>query len=207
MKGKWIVVFMLILMCMVGSNAFAGEKVKFVLDAAPLTFMVSPDVDDFNIRRSGGYITEIEIIEGAVAWSPNVQAGIGFNAGEVIAIDFTVGVGHYYGGAAFDSTFTMEKISARFKLGRAVTLGPQVGLITFDNLEWLGDAQVNFSDSDGQVYGFAFTVGIDKISFSLSIERMDLDPFTVRTEGGWQASSNELDLSGTVINLGVRMRF
>jgi hypothetical protein len=36
---------------------------------------------------------------------------------------------------------------------------------------------------------------------------MDIDPLDVTTSGGWQANSNELDLSGTMVNLGVKLRF
>lgn len=205
-RGLKLVFFSTMLVFMMSGNGITGETVKFVLRADPASLMVSPDADGFYVRNVWGR----EEIEGTTAWTPSIHAGIGFNVGDKAVIDATVGVGWYYGGEALESSFITERLSARFKLGNVITLGAQVGLIQFDDLEWNGDfaeSNVQFSDSNGYLGGLAFTAGSDRVSFSLSVEYVNLDDFDVTTTGGWIPSSNSLDLSGTLINMGVLLRF
>jgi hypothetical protein len=201
-----VTLFAMISVFMMSGNGIAGETVKFVLRADPVSFMISPDIDGFYVQNSGIR----EEIDGTTAWTPSIHAGIGFDAGDKVLLDATVGVGLYYGGEVLESSFVTQRLSARFKLGKVVTLGAQFGLIQFDDLEWDGDdakSNVNFSDSDGYLAGLSFTAGSDRVSFSLSVEYVSLDDFDVTTTGGWTPSSNNLDLSGTLINMGVLLRF
>jgi hypothetical protein len=204
--GLKLALFAIMLVFMMSENGIAGETVKFVLRADPASFMISPDIDGFYIQNSGIR----EEINGYTVWTPSIDAGIGFNAGDSVLLDATVGVGWYYGGEALESRFVTQRLSARFKLGKVVTLGAQLGLIQFDDLEWDGNfakSNVKFSDSDGYLGGLSFTAGSDRVSFSLSVEYVNLDDFDVTTTGGWTPSSNSLDLSGTLINMGVLLRF
>jgi hypothetical protein len=207
MKKRWSFAFAVIFMCMVGSNAFAGEKVKFVMDVSPGAFMISPDADGFSVTNTSGWITWTESVDGTGSWAPNATLGVGYDAGDMMTIDLTGGGGFWVNEAFDATTFLIGKISAAFRLGKYFTLGAQAGVIHFNEPEWQGIAQVKFSDSDGFLAGGAFTAGTDKISFYLSVEYMDIDPLDVTTSGGWQANSNELDLSGTMVNLGVKFRF
>ncbi len=209
-SGFKVILFAMISVFMMSGNGIAGETVKFVLRADPVSFMISPDVDGFYIQRSGIRDEIRDEIDGYIALTPSINAGIGFNAGDSVLLDATLGVGWYYGGEALESSFVTQRLSARFKLGKVVTLGAQVGLIQFDNLDWKGDyagSNVQFSDSDGYLAGLSFTAGSDRVSFSLSVEYVSLDDFDVTTTGGWTPSSTSLDLSGTLINMGVLLRF
>jgi hypothetical protein len=168
--------------------------------------MISPDIDDFYIQGSGIR----EEVDGYTSWTPSINVGIGFNAGDSVLLDATLGVGWYYGGEVFESSFVTERLSARVKLSKIITLGARLGLIQFDDLEWDGDygqSNIKFSDSDGYLSGLSFTAGSDRVSFSLSVEYVKLDDFDVTTTGGWTSSSPSLDLSGTLINMGVLFRF
>lgn len=205
-SGLKVALFSMMLVFMVSGNGIAGETVKFVLRADPASFMISSDIDGFYVQNSGIR----EEVDGTTAWTPSIHAGIGFNVGDKVLLDATVGVGWYYGGEVLESSFITQRLSARFKLGKVVSLGAQFGLIQFDDLEWDGDdaqSNVNFSDSDGYLAGLLFTAGSDRVSFSLSVEYVSLDDFDVTTTGGWTPSSNSLDLSGTLINMGVLLRF
>jgi hypothetical protein len=205
-SGLKVILFAMISVFMMSGNGIAGKTVKFILRADPVSVMKSPDVDGFYVQRPGIR----DEIDGDTAWTPSINAGIGFNAGDSVLLDATLGVGWYKGGEALESSFVTQRLSARFKLGKVVALGAQVGLIQFDNIDWKGDyagSNVQFSDSDGYLAGLSFTAGSDRVSFSLSVEYVSLDDFDVTTTGGWTPSSNSLDLSGTLINMGVLLRF
>ena len=201
-----VILFAMISVFMMSGNGITGETVKFILSADPVSFMISPDIDDFYIQGSGIR----EEVDGYTSWTPSINAGIGFNAGDSVLLDATLGVGWYYGGEVFESIFVTERLSARIKLSKVITLGARLGLIQFDDLEWDGDygqSNIKFSDSDGYIAGLSFTAGSDRVSFSLSVEYVKLDDFDVTTTGGWTSSSPSLDLSGTLINMGVLFRF
>jgi hypothetical protein len=205
-SGLKVTLFAMIMVFMICGNGIAGETVKLVLRADPASFMVSPDIDGFYIQNVGMR----DDVDGNTAWTPNINLGIGFNAGDSVLLDATLGVGWYYGGEALESNFVTQRLSARFKLGKSITLGAQAGLIQFDNLDWKGDyagSNVQFSDSDGYLAGLSFTAGSQRVSFSLSVEYVSLDDFDVTTTGGWTPSSNRLDLSGALVNMGVLLRF
>jgi hypothetical protein len=204
--GLKVILFAMISVFMMSGNGITGETVKFILSADPVSFMISPDIDDFYIQGSGIR----EEVDGYTSWTPSINLGIGFNAGDSVLLDATLGVGWYYGGEVFESSFVTERLSARIKLSKVITLGARLGLIQFDDLEWDGDygqSNIKFSDSDGYIAGLSFTAGSDRVSFSLSVEYVSLDDFDVTTTGGWTSSSNSLDLSGTLINMGVLFRF
>ena len=205
-SGLKVTLFAMILVFMICGNGITGETVKFVLRAVPASFMVSPDIDNFYIQNAGIR----DDVDGNTAWTPRIDLGIGFNVGDSVLLDATLGAGWYYGGKTLDSNFLTERLSARYKLGKFVTLGAELGLIQFDNLEWEGDyarSDVNFSHSDGYLGGLLFTAGSDRVSFSLSVDYVNLDDFDVTATGGWTPSSNSLDLSGTLINAGVLFRY
>ena len=201
-----VILFAMISLFMMSGSGIAGETVKFILSVDPASFMISPDIDGFYIQNSE---TRDEV-DGYTSWTPSINAGIGFNAGDSVLLDATLGVGWYYGGEVFESSFVTERLSARIKLSKVITLGARLGLIQFDDLEWDGDygqSNIKFSDSDGYLAGLSFTAGSDRVSFSLSVEYVKLDDFDVTTTGGWTSSSPSLDLSGTLINMGVLFRF
>jgi hypothetical protein len=205
-SGLKVILFAMISVFMVPGNGIAGESVKFILRADPVSFMKSPDVDGFYVQRSGMR----DEVDGDTAWTPSINAGIGFNAGDSVLLDATLGVGWYHGGEALESSFVTQRLSARFKLSKVITVGAQVGLIQFDNLDWKGDyagSNLQFSDSDGYLAGLSFTAGSERVSFSLSVEYVSLDDFDVTTTAGWTPSSNSLDLSGALVNMGVLLRF
>ena len=205
-SGLKVILFAIISVFMMSGNGITGETVKFILRADPASFMVSPDIDNFYVQNSGTR----DDVDRSTAWTPSINAGIGFNAGDSVLLDATLGVGWYKGGTVLESSFITQRLSAHYKLGKFVTLGAQVGLIQFDNLDWKEDyagSDVQFSHSNGYLAGLSFTAGSDRVSFSLSAEYVGLKDFDVTTTGGWTASSNSLDLSGTLINMGVLFRF
>ena len=86
-------------------------------------------------------------------------------------------------------------------------MGPHVSYIQIGELEWDGVSEADFTDTSGILAGLAFTAGHEKISFSLSFDLASMDEIAVTGKDGWVASQPTVDLSGWMINLGIKMRF
>jgi hypothetical protein len=189
----------------------AWAEVNFILDLQPLSFLLSSDVDGFEVTRSSGSITYIEKIEGYGSFMPNLKAGISIGAGKVMHLDITGGLGYLWNSAFSVPVFSVD-VAPRFKLGTIVTLAPHIGYIKFGDLEWIGE---NFSDSNdvkfsdggaGLIYGVSITVG-KKVSFVGSIDGISVEEYNVKTYNGWAANQKTLDISGVAVQLGVKFRF
>lgn len=176
----------------------------------PLGVLFSPDIDGFTVSqttrtRTGTRTTtrtEIEEIEGIGSWAPMLKAGLRFDA-NILYVDVAAGGGGLINGAFVAPLGTLEA-AARFKLGRAVTLGPYVAYVGVGEPEWVEDADVTFSSTDGVEFGLGFTAGGRRAAFSASLGYLALSAVDVETGGEWTASDDELDLSGVFVKLGVR---
>ncbi len=192
---------------MFSGNAIAGEKVKFIIDVKPLSFLIADDIDGFSSSSIGGFYYASETIDGNVLWTPHLKVGIGFNAGDVVGIDFTGGAGYLAGGEVLSAPFFLADVALNFTLGRAITIGPHIGFISIDEIDWDESSDIKLSDTSGIIGGLAFTAGHEKISFSLSVDVVELDEIDVENGERWTASQSSIDLSGWMVNLGVKMKF
>jgi hypothetical protein len=187
------------------ATSFAG--VDFILDIKPASLLISPDIDGFEVEKSGYYYYYSDAIEGSGSWMPTLKAGIGIDT-RVLYIDVTGGLGHLYN-VAFTANMYVADVALRFKLGRVVTLGPHVGVVKFDPT-WEGELSdsddVELSECTGFMPGLCFTAGGKIASFSLSLDYLSAS-FDVETYHGWRASEDTLDISGFSLSLGVLLRF
>lgn len=195
------VVFTLLLLLLVVPASYAG--VNFVVDAQPLALLISPDADGFSARRSSSSYSYTESIKGTGSFMPNLKLGIGIDA-EIMQLDVTGGGGILWN-AAFSAPLARADVSARFKLGPAITLGPHAGIIYFGAPKWAEDAQLDFSSTTGIMGGLDFTVG-KKVYFLLSLDYVNA-AFDVKPKSGWTVNQSELDMSGVALQLGVKGRF
>lgn len=197
---KWVTALVLALGLLTLPSP-ARADVDFVLEINPLSYLLSPDVDNFQV--TDGIL--LEEVEGIGSLYPNLKAGIGFES-ETMIFDILGGVGYLWNDAFTASTFSGDLI-LRLKVDRQgiFTVGPHVGFIYFDP-DYDGTAPVNLGSDTGLVGGVAFTVGSSRVAFSAALDYLKAE-FDVSTSGGWTASQSQLDLSGFLVLLGVQFRF
>lgn len=183
--------------------------VNFILELVPLSYLFSPDADGFKVRTSGGGWTKTEEIEGYGSFLPSARAGIRFNT-PAVGIDITGGDGYLWNGAV-DGPFTMVDCAANFHVGKTTTVGPHVGFVSFGDLDWGEDADVDFEGSSGLMAGFVLTTGGKKARLYLSLDYIEAE-FDVETGSGWTATQDNkpattLDMSGFAIQAGLLLKF
>jgi hypothetical protein len=181
--------------------AVGMADVDFVLEINPLSYLISPDVDDFT--TSNGVI--FEEISGVGSLYPTFKAGIGLESRTTI-IDILAGVGYLWNDA-FNATTISGDLFVRFKIGQRgiFTLGPHVGIISF-NPDWDGTSEIVLQNETGWAGGLALTVGSSRVAFSAVFDYLSAD-IGVEPSSGWTANKSTLDISGLLIQLGVQFRF
>ena len=206
---KFVLVFFTAVLLVVPLSSNAG--VGFVLDIKPASILFSPDMDGFSVynNESGSYYYSSyeDRIEGFGSFVPSLNAGVGI-ATRVMYIDITGQIGYLVNGA-FDGAFFGGDVALRFRLGRAVSIGPHISFIGTD-LSWGGvnsSGSVEIDDPTGTALGLSFTAGHPMISFSLNLDLVTFEEAYVDTWDGWYADRSYLDLSGFSINMGVIFRF
>jgi hypothetical protein len=179
----------------------AAAEVDFVLEINPLAYIISPDVDNFQVTN--GFL--LEEVDGIGSLYPNLKAGVGFES-ETMIFDILGGVGYLWNDAFSANTLSGDLI-LRLKVDRRgiFTVGPHLGLIYFDP-DYDGVGQVDLGSDTGWLGGVAFTVGSPRVAFSAALDYLRAE-FDVSTSGGWTANQNQLDLSGFQVLLGVQFRF
>lgn len=179
----------------------ATADVDFVMEINPLSYLISPDIDDFQVTNGA----LLEEIDGVGSLYPTLKAGVGFESDTMI-FDILGGVGYLWNDAFTATTYSGD-LFLRLKVDPkgVFTVGPHLGAIYF-NPDYDGVAQVNLDSDTGIVGGVAFTVGSPRVAFSAALDYLSAK-FDVSTSGGWTASENQLDLSGFQVVLGVQFRF
>lgn len=178
--------------------------VNFILELVPLGYLFSPDADGFELRKTSGYYTRTEEMVGYGSWLPSARAGIRFNT-PAVGIDLTGGGGYLWNGAV-NGPFTMVDCAAHFRVGKKTTVGPHVGLVSFGDLDWFDEADVDLEGSSGLMAGFVMTTGGKTARLYLSVDYIEAE-FDVETESGWTANEKTLDMSGFGVQAGLLLKF
>jgi hypothetical protein len=200
--------------CLAGSLVLAGRaeesrSIYGILEADPASVLLSPDVDGFSLTRSYSSryysYTMRESCSGIGSWAPMLRGGAGFVSNK-LTTDVTIGGGALVNGC-FVAPMGALSVDIRLRPNRLVTIGPHLALVTIGEPEWQGIADVSFSSTSGFEAGLDFTVGKRRVAFGASLSYISLSPLDVTTEGGWVASSDQLDLSGAILKLGAVFHF
>lgn len=232
-KGKLIPIILLTLFCTNISEANYGVSQRavsllpvslsstysdshdsganFILDFVPGGFLYSPDMDGFSVSKSGGGYYETQIIDGYESWMPSLRAGLRINS-PVASFDFTGG-GGYLLNSAISGPFTLGDFAVNFNVGKNFSIGPHIGIISFGDLDWFdfdsdyfNEPDIEFSGSSGLMGGLAMTMGGSKSRFYLSFDYIEAE-LDVKTDSGWVANRQMLDLTGFGLQLGLFLRF
>lgn len=193
------------------SSGSQDSGANFIIDLVPGGFLYSPDMDGFEVHKSGGGYYESQSIEGYGSWMPNIRAGIRINA-PAVSFDITGGGGYLLNGA-ISGPFALADLAANFHVGKKFSIGPHVGILSFGDLDWfdfdadyVSDADIKFSGTSGLMGGLVMNIGGPTAHFYLALDYIKAD-FDVETDSGWIANRDNLDLTGFGLQFGLLLRF
>ena len=196
---KRIVLIVAVFLLMLSTNCFAG--VGFVFDVQPASMLISSNINGFYASDYGYSYGETETVSGSGSWLPTVSAGIGIDT-RPMRIDLKAGGGYLWNNA-FSSPVLLADAAFNFKLGRVITLGPHVGVLDFTNPTWDAHAPLKIDSKAGFMGGLDFAAG-GRISFLLSLDYVNAKLDVRPEEGsGWETSSDQIDLTGFAIRMGI----
>ena len=195
-------------MVVLGSGMCFAEM-RFIVNANPAAFLVSPDADDFN-ATSGSLIEEID---GSTSWMPTVLGGVEFDTeyeefdtGNTVYLvyAFTAGGGYLYNDA-FRAPLVQGDAAVRFKIS-GIEIGPHVGVLYFLDPNWEGVSTISLDESIGLLGGISFTTTGERFKFFASADYVNGE-FDVTGSDSWVPNKSELDYSGFLGQIGVIFRF
>jgi hypothetical protein len=197
-------------MCLVSStSAFAGELVHFNFGFFPAGFMISPNAHGFKAENSSSSYYydyyESEEIKGAGLYTPGAFIGLDIDTNNS-GVGFDV-FGNYIYSNAVTGYLAGGNVSYIFPHPENSIFTARIkGGFVHGSLNWEGKlTDVTFDDANGWQAGIAFDVG-RKVKFYTELLYRSLK-FNVRETSADYISKPDLDLSGGVINLGIKFSF
>ena len=192
---------------LLSTSAFAVVK-DIIVDVRPASLLVNWNADSFKIKgptkfQDGQQFEQLEQ-PNSVSTVPNLKLGVGIDTGNAY-LDLTGGAGMLVNDR-FRSVMLDVDAAFQYKFRKNVLFGPHIGLGYFTSPEWYGDAEVDFSDSMGVLFGAQLSVGFD-ILFTFAIDYAYIQPFDVTTTEPWVASDDTVDFSGLLFQFGMKGRF
>lgn len=189
---------LLTLCCLSGP---AAAETRWVVDAYPASFIIHTDAADYEVM-SGTRSDQM----GTVSTFPNIGTGVGLETAE-FRLDLLGGAGVMINGK-FSSFATYLSGALMYEAARSARIGPRLGLLYFLGPEWNAEADVEYDNAGGAMLGLNVEMG-DKISYLVAV---DLWWLTFEDSGdpamaAYEATEDELDLSGIALQFGIRGRF
>jgi hypothetical protein len=201
MKKLFLGVVLCFMLLVSSTSVFAGELVHFNFGFFPFGLMISPNADGFKAENDFA----LEEVKGVGLYTPGAfvgldidtnNSGVGFDVfGNYIYSDAVTG---YLAGGNVAYIFPHPENSiftARVKGG-----------FVHGSLNWEGHlTDVKFDDANGWQAGLAFDIG-RKVKFYTELLYRSLK-FNVKDTSGAFTSEPNLDLTGGVINMGIKFSF
>ena len=193
---------------LMSGNAFAVVK-DIIVDVRPASLLVNWSADDFKARGPVEFRNRAEYEEieqpNSVSTIPNLKLGVGIDTGSAY-VDLTGGAGLRVNDR-FRSVMLDVDGAYQHKFQKNVLFGPHIGLAYYPAPDWYGDADIEFSDSMGAMFGLQLSVGFD-ILFTFAIDYAYIQPFDVDSVAeGWEVSDDSVDFSGLLFQFGMKGRF
>lgn len=189
--------------CAEARDYFKIDRATFVMNLQPASALYSMNSDDFIVENRQ---FRQDSVNGNFSFLPNGKLGLGLNT-EKMLYDITVGGGYLYNNAV-TAPVLLGDISARFKIGDALTLGPHVGPVYISSPTWKGDSDISLSGTMGVLGGLMVTAGNFAAQWSVVLS-LDYMSCKLDAENGkdWMVKSESFDLSGYVAQIGVIYRW
>jgi hypothetical protein len=198
---KKICVYAFFIIFLTSSFAYAERPVSFNFGLMPGGLLVAPDAEGFKARDVRGSTT----ISGSMAFAPGAFIGLDFDTGSSgIGIDF---FGSYLWSDAVTGDIYGANVSYIFPHNEDNVFEARIkGGVVAGSLDWESNFNdVEFEDASGWQAGIGMDVG-RTVKFCAELLYRDL-VFDVDTAASDSTNRSQLDLSGGVINLGVKFEF
>jgi hypothetical protein len=207
MKKRFAVGILVASAILASGTAFAVAT-DIIVDVRPASLLVNWNAENFKVKgptkfKDGQQFEELEQ-PNSVSTIPNLKLGVGIDTGNAY-VDLTGGAGMMVNDR-FRSLMLDLDAAYQFKFRKNVLFGPHVGLGYFMNPDWYGDAEIEFSDSSGVLFGVQLSVGFD-ILFTFAIDYAYIQPFDATVKEPWVASDDSVDFSGLLFQFGMKGRF
>ena len=207
MSRRFAVAVLVTSAILLSGSAFAAAT-DIIVDVRPAALLVNWSADSFKLKGPAQFRDgqEYQVIEqpNSVSTMPNLKLGVGIDTGNAY-IDLTGGAGMLVNDR-FRSVMLDVDGAYQFKFKKNVLFGPHLGLGYFTSPEWYGDAEVDFSDSMGVLFGAQLSVGFD-ILFTFAVDYAYIQPFDATPRYSWVASDDSVDFSGLLFQFGMKGRF
>lgn len=198
----------IVIMVSVGGLGLTDARAEwdFLLDVRPGAIAVG-NTGDFKTKGPTSVRGErFEAVEklSSVSTFPNLKLGMGYDAATWY-LEALGGIGMVINDP-FQATYFSGDVAWLYKYRKNLSIGPHGSLMFFQEPNWGGDSDIEFSDSWGGMLGMQLLLGYDLL-FVFSVDYLFIQPFDVTEPGTWRASDSELDLSGISLQFGMRGRF
>lgn len=205
MKKVFLIILVFLFCLSIISVAHAGKRWHFNFGLIPAGILYAPDVEGFKSSKSGFYSYESEEISGQVGYAPGAFIGLDFDTNRS-GIGFDV-FGNYIVSEILTGSILGTNISYIFPhAANSVFSARLKGGIVYGSLNWEGDyTNVEFDDATGWQAGLEFDIG-KKVRFYSELLYRSLE-FDVDLQKSDNVNKSTIDLSGGVINLGIKFSF
>jgi hypothetical protein len=206
--SKQVPVAILVASAILLSGSAFAVVTDIIVDVRPASLLVNWNADGFKVKGPTKFKDNQQFDQleqpNSVSTVPNLKLGVGIDTGSAY-LDLTGGAGMLVNDR-FRSVMLDVDGAYQYKFRKNVLFGPHIGLGYFTSPEWYGDAEIEFSDSWGLLFGAQLSVGFD-ILFTFAIDYAYIQPFDATTTAPWVASEESVDFSGLLFQFGMKGRF
>jgi len=186
-------------------SQLSATEHRLIVDIMPGSFLASSDLNGLTNTSSGNFRVE-ESIEGSTSLNPNISIGYGLDLTSPVSIDLSVGTGALLNGA-FDTTYTQTELTVYgTSESKRFMIGPFFRVMNFSESDWTTD-NLSMSSTSGYAYGIAMMIGGEKFKFKMKLSQLTNTDIQLQGQNGYSPSSSNISLDGTMLELGMGLRF
>jgi hypothetical protein len=178
-------------------SPLAHAASDWVIDALPASVLISAPAEEFSASTD----TSRETVS-MLSTVPSFSIGKSMDFTEGFW-DFKVGGGMVIN-SRFRSFLAFVNLGLFLEVEPSILIGPHIGAGYLTEATWWGDADVEFSDSGCFMAGLHIAAG-DKISYLFGVDYFSAS-FEVTSDPN-PSEESELDISGILVQFGVRAQF
>ena len=192
----------IILTCGLIASQLSATEHRFIVDIMPGGFLLSSDIKGLTNTSEW----DLEEVEGSASLTPNISVGYGLDLSIPLSIDLSVGTGGLVNGA-FHTTYTQTELTVYgTSASKGFMMGPFFRVMNFDDFSWTTD-NLRMEGTSGHAYGIAMMTGGKKFKFKMKLSHLANTDIKLQGQNGYRPSSSSFSLDGTMLELGMGLRF